>query len=71
MVRLSTVNTKEKFGKVLLHECCRVFMDRLVNLKDIHWFQEISSKLIFFNFQFEVKDIFHFFDSLMFSPIYK
>ncbi|EAR94576.2 dynein heavy chain (macronuclear) [Tetrahymena thermophila SB210] len=71
MIRAQTVNTKENFGKLWLHECCRVFMDRLVSIKDIEWFQELASKLIFFNFQFEVKNVFQFFDSLSFSPVYK
>ena len=38
MTKSMSVNNPETFAKLWMHECCRVFHDRLINTDDKIWF---------------------------------
>ena len=45
MAKTSTLNRNDKMMKLWMHECCRVFHDRLINSEDKRWFTELICEL--------------------------
>jgi dynein heavy chain len=46
MAKPSSVSNVETFGRLWLHECSRVFHDRLINISDRAVFKDISHELL-------------------------
>lgn len=60
MVKPVSVSTPESLAKLWMHECCRVFHDRLINNEDKLWFTKLISDLsnVYFRVRLEHADIF-------------
>ena len=46
MVRPRKVSTSDVFGRLWVHECMRIFYDRLINQEDQAWFQKLMVELL-------------------------
>lgn len=60
MTKPVSVSNPETFAKLWMHECCRVFHDRLINNEDKLWFTKLVAELsnVYFRVRFEHDDIF-------------
>ena len=60
MIKPVSCSTGEIFAKLWMHECCRVFHDRLINEADKKWFTKLMAELsnVYFKSRFEHDDIF-------------
>ncbi len=60
MTKPISMSTPEVFAKLWMHECCRVFHDRLINNEDKLWFTKMMAELsnVYFRVRFEHDDIF-------------
>lgn len=60
MVKAISVNSPEVFAKLWMHECLRVFHDRLINEEDKKWFTKMVCELsnVYFRARFEHDDLF-------------
>jgi len=65
--------TSASMVKLWLHECCRVFYDRLVNDEDREWFVEESFKTlqIYFKVDWKKEDLFEGKTPLIFADFLK
>ncbi len=51
MVKPSSVNNPEVLARLWIHECSRVFADRLISSEDLDWFKEAVYELVIKNFR--------------------
>jgi len=51
MVKPSSVNNPEVLARLWIHECSRVFADRLITPEDHNWFKEAVYDLVVRNFR--------------------
>jgi dynein heavy chain len=60
MTKPISVPNPEVFAKLWMHECCRVFHDRLINNEDKVWFTKLIAELstVYFRVRLEHADIF-------------
>jgi dynein heavy chain, axonemal len=60
MTKPVSVSTPETMAKLWMHECCRVFHDRLINNEDKVWFTKMMAELsnVYFRVRLEHDDIF-------------
>jgi len=60
MVRPQAIKEVDQFVKLWVHECSRVFCDRLINDEDKNWFIDLTMSLLGqnFNSKLEKEDIF-------------
>lgn len=60
MVKPISIPNSEVFAKLWMHECCRVFHDRLINNEEKLWFTKVISDLsnIYLHDRLEHDDIF-------------
>lgn len=60
MTKPISVSSPETFAKLWMHECCRVFHDRLINNEDKLWFTKYVAELsnIYFRVRLEHDEIF-------------
>jgi dynein heavy chain len=73
MVKPISVSNGETFSKLWMHECCRVFHDRLINEDDKKWFTKLVTELstVHFRTRFEHDDLFGANGSLLFGDLLK
>lgn len=71
MVKPNSVNTPEALTKLWMHECSRVFCDRLVSSQDKEWFNDTLYELVtrVFKMGWTKEDIFK--QNILFSDILK
>mmetsp|Transcript_40372 Transcript_40372/g.29084 ORF Transcript_40372/g.29084 Transcript_40372/m.29084 type:complete len:143 (+) Transcript_40372:357-785(+) len=60
MVKQKSCNSFDVFAKLWMHECCRVFHDRLINEEDKMWFTTymIDNSNSFFKTRLDHEDVF-------------
>lgn len=60
MTKPVSVSSGETFAKLWMHECCRVFHDRLINEDDKRWFTKLMAELstVYFKSRIEHDDLF-------------
>ena len=60
MTKPISVPNPEVFAKLWMHECCRVFHDRLINREDKSWFTKLIAELsmVYFRVRLEHADVF-------------
>src|SRR5688572_14271398 len=60
MTKPVSISSPEVFAKLWMHECCRVFHDRLINLEDKRWFTQMLVELstVYFRARFEHDELF-------------
>jgi dynein heavy chain len=51
MVKPSSVNNAEVLARLWIHECSRVFADRLITAADRAWFQDTVYEMVIRNFR--------------------
>jgi len=60
MTKPISVPNPEVFAKLWMHECCRVFHDRLISKEDKLWFTKLIAELsmVYFRVRLEHADVF-------------
>lgn len=60
MTKPISVPSAEVFSKLWMHECLRVFHDRLINIDDKRWFTKMLAELsnVYFRVRFEHDELF-------------
>jgi dynein heavy chain, axonemal len=60
MTKPVSVNNPETFAKLWMHECCRVFHDRLINEEDKTWFTKMVAELsnVYFRVRMDHEELF-------------
>ena len=60
MTKPVSMPTPEVFAKIWMHECCRVFHDRLINNEDKLWFTKMVAELsnVYFRVRMEHDELF-------------
>lgn len=60
MTKPVSISSPETFAKLWMHECCRVFHDRLINEEDKRWFTKLVAELsnVYFRARIEHDELF-------------
>jgi dynein heavy chain len=60
MTKPVSISSSDTFARLWMHECCRVFHDRLINAEDKKWFTRmlIESSNVFFRVRLDHDETF-------------
>ena len=73
MTKPISISSPETFAKLWMHECCRVFHDRLINEEDKRWFTRLMAECsnVYFRVRVEHDEMFMNGNHLIFGDLLK